>query len=154
MPNNDSYHIAVAKSEYRDGYNEGDVQKVLSVFAGGFIDMSDGQPSFFGADARLALEQRLHDLFAMYWVRLAPSMVTVALQGDSAFDFGWHQLTLTPKVPGQTLEYRARYFERWSRQPDGSWKIVFLMTNKEQPPRMDPFSECAVVRRIATAAAM
>ena len=153
MAGNDRYLISVAKSEYRDGYNEGDPGKVLNVFAGAFIDMSEGQPSFFGGDARLALEKRLTDLFAEYKVELAPSIIDIAVQGDSALDFGWHQVTLTPKSSGATLAYKARYFERWSKQHDGQWKIVFLMTNREEPPRMEPLSECAVWRSLSAGAA-
>ena len=44
----DIHAINLAKTEFRDGYNAGDVEQVLSVFADALTDMSDGQPSFWG----------------------------------------------------------------------------------------------------------
>ena len=151
MPGDDSYLISVAKTEYRDGYNQGDAQKVLNVFADGFIDMSDGQPSFFGGDARTALKRRLAGLFAEFKVTVTPLIIDITVLGDTAFDYGWHKIRLTPRSGGETLEYKARYIERWSRQADGQWKIVFLMTNKEAQPRMEPLSECDVARSLCAA---
>ena len=37
----DVYAINVAKSNYREGFNTADVERVLSVFAPEFTDMSD-----------------------------------------------------------------------------------------------------------------
>ncbi len=146
----DAYAIAVAKSEYRDGYNQGDAEKVLSVFAPGFVDMSEGQPSVFGADARQALRRRLEELFAGHEVRLAPLIVDIVVDGDQAYDFGWHKVWIGRR--GQAAqEGRLRYFERWKKQPDGSWKIVYLITNKEERPRMEPLSEVAAWRRVCAA---
>ena len=49
----DTYLINKAKSEFRDAYNRGDVDQLLSLFdEEGFTDMSEGNPSFFGEDAR------------------------------------------------------------------------------------------------------
>jgi ketosteroid isomerase-like protein len=144
----DAYAIAVAKSEYRDGYNEGNIEKVLSVFANGFVDMSEGQPSIFGSDARQALRARLGDLFAQYRVRLAPLIVDVVVNGNQAYDFGWHKLHLV-SADGSERELRMRYFERWSKQPDGQWKIVYIITNKEEQPGMEPLSESQVMGRLA-----
>ena len=59
----DIYAINVAKSHYRDGYNTADVERVLSVFAPQFTDMSDGRPNRSGADARLRLRRLLEELF-------------------------------------------------------------------------------------------
>ena len=42
----DTYLINVAKTEFREGYNRGDVDRILSVFdEEGFTDMSEGVPS-------------------------------------------------------------------------------------------------------------
>lgn len=153
MEQDDKYSIAVAKSEYRNGYNEGNVDKVLSVFAPGFIDMSEGQPSYFGSDARKALEQRLEGLFRSYQVSIVPLIIDVVVNGDAGFDYGWHKVTLTPRGGGDELTYKARYFERWSRQPDGQWKIAFIITNRDEEPRMEPLPEEVVARKLCQAAA-
>lgn len=38
----DEYAISVAKTEYREGYNTGDLERVLSVVADSFSNMSEG----------------------------------------------------------------------------------------------------------------
>src|SRR6059058_284625 len=55
----DEYGISVAKTEYREGYNTGDVERILSVFADSFTNMSEGEPSFYGDEAKQALRQQL-----------------------------------------------------------------------------------------------
>src|SRR5918996_5350619 len=42
----DRYAINAAKTELREGYKNADVERILSVYADAFTDMSDGQPSF------------------------------------------------------------------------------------------------------------
>ena len=55
---NDIYAINAAKTEFRDGYNTADVDRLLSVFADGFADLSAGVPSFFGDEAKSVLRSR------------------------------------------------------------------------------------------------
>jgi hypothetical protein len=55
----DRYAINAAKTELREGYNNADVERILSVFAESFTDMTSGQPSFFGVDAKTVLRARL-----------------------------------------------------------------------------------------------
>src|SRR5437763_1777919 len=65
----DEYAISVAKTEYREGYNTADVERILSVFADSFTNMSEGEPSFYGDEAKQALRQQLSNLFSEYQVR-------------------------------------------------------------------------------------
>ena len=48
----DRYAINAAKTELREGYKNADVERILSVYADAFTDMSDGQATFFGPDAK------------------------------------------------------------------------------------------------------
>jgi ketosteroid isomerase-like protein len=84
----DKYAINAAKTEYREGMNTGDIDRVLSAFAPFFIDMSEGQPSFFGPDAPAALRKRLKSLFSEYVVRLMPLVSTITLFGERATVWG------------------------------------------------------------------
>jgi ketosteroid isomerase-like protein len=141
----DQYTISTAKTVFRDGMNAGDVDRVLSVFCDGFTDMSDGQPSFFFGDARMALRTRLEELFRDYQVEIAPVIIDIAVLGDLAFDFGWHKVWLTAKKDQAKKYQKFRYFELWQRQPDGGWKIMLWMTNREHAPRLEPLSEAAAL---------
>jgi ketosteroid isomerase-like protein len=142
MVGDDQYQISVAKTEYREAYNSGDVQRLLSVFASGFTDWSEGEPSFYGTEARRALELRVHRLFEQYTVELFVIIIDIVVKDSSAFDWGWHKVRLTDKQTGEVTDTKYRYFERWTREND-AWKINYIITNKELPPRMLPEEENA-----------
>ena len=58
----DAYAINVAKTELREGYNTGDVDRLLKVFRSeGFTDMPEGEPNNYGMDAISAFRKRLTD---------------------------------------------------------------------------------------------
>ena len=132
----DEYAISVAKTEYREGYNTGDVERILSVFADSFTNMSEGEPSFYGDEAKQALRQQLSNLFSGYQVRMEIVIITIAIFGDTAIDRGWHKLILIPKRGGDPEVRRYRYCEIWQKQADSSWRIGFFISNKDHEPRM------------------
>ncbi len=134
----DSYAIRLAKTKFRDAYNEGDVNGVLSVFGDGYSDMSAGLASFYGVEARAVLKHRLKKLFAQYNAKLAVTIISISMQGSLAFDWGWHRLTLTPKKGGKSTTTRTRYLEIWQKGADDGWKIVIFMDNLDVPPQMPP----------------
>ena len=134
----DAYAIRLAKTELRDAYNTGDVNRVLSVYADAYSDMSAGRASFYGTEANAVLKHGLTKLFARYHARLAVTIISIGIQGDLAFDWGWHKLTLTPRKGGRPKTTRARYLEIWRKQSDGKWKIAIFLDNADLPPAMPP----------------
>ncbi len=136
----DAYAIRLAKTELRDGYNTGDVDRVLSVYGDAYSDMSAGLASFYGAEAKMVLRHRVTKLFARYRARLAVTIISIGIQGGLAFDWGWHKLTLTPRRGGSPRTTRTRYLEIWKKQPDGKWKIAIFFDNLDVPPEMPPRS--------------
>jgi len=129
---NDKYAINVAKTIYREAHEQGDVEKLLCVFGtNGFTDMSAGQPSKYGQEARTVLRDRATQLFAEYTVRLNVIIIDVVIQGDTARDHGWHEWILTPKAGGRAVRKRDRYFELWNREPDGRWRISLFLNNTD-----------------------
>lgn len=142
MIGDDQYQISVAKTEYREAYNSGDVQRLLSVFASGFTDWSEDEPSFYGTEARRALELRSQRLFEQYTAELFVIIIDIVVKDSFAFDWGWHKVRLTHKQSGEVTDTKYRYFERWTRE-SGAWKINYIITNKELPPRMLPEEENA-----------
>ena len=133
---NDAHAISVAQSELREGYNSGDIERILSVFDEGFTNMSDGDCSFFFGEGKQSLREQLGKLFVAYRVEMAVVIIDITVLGDFAYDWGWHKLTLTPRQGGEPVRLKMRYFQTWKRQPDGGWKISFLISNREHPPRM------------------
>ena len=82
----DVYAINVAKSNYREGFNTADVERVLSVFAPEFTDMSDSRPTRYRADAAAKLRRSLAELFAEYEAKLNVIINAISVFGNDAFD--------------------------------------------------------------------
>lgn len=137
MLESEQHSIAVAKTEYREAYNAGDVQRLLSVFAPEFVDCSDSEPSFYGEEARTALRLRSSALFDRHRVELSVIIIDVVVKGDFAYDWGWHKVRLIDKQTGETRDTKYRYFETWTKE-SGTWKIDYIITNKEMPRQMLP----------------
>ena len=133
----DTYRINVAKTEFREAYNRGDVGQLLSVFAEeGFIDMSEGGPTRYVETAREALRGYANELFANYAVELAMIIWDIVVLGHTAYDCGWHELTLRPKNGGETIRKRHRYFELWRKNSAGDWKISLVINNADVRERL------------------
>jgi ketosteroid isomerase-like protein len=130
------YEINVAKGEFREACNSGDVDRLLAVFADEFTDMSSGVPSFFGIDARSVFRARMTKLLERYRVTLIVTIIAIRVFGKTAFDFGWHALTLKPKDGGRPITNRMRYFETWQRNSSGEWKIDSYIDNMDMAPMM------------------
>lgn len=125
------YEINVAKTEFREAYNAGDVQRLLSVFHDSAVNMSEAFPSAFAASAKEQLRERTAGLFSKYSVRLVPIVIDIVPCGDKMFDYGWHEFTLTPKAGGPPVRTRQRYMELWEKDSSGDWKIRFFMNNQD-----------------------
>ena len=133
------YAINLAKTIYREAYEQGDVEKLLSVFAAdGFTDMSEGLPSKYGQEARIVLRSRAEQLLADFVVKLNIIIIDVVIQGDAARDYVWHEWILTPKAGGPVVRKRDRYFELWTHEQDCSWRISFFLNNTDVREQIGP----------------
>lgn len=139
--------IAAARTEYRDAYNSGNVERLLAVFAPQFTDWSEGEPSFYGSDSAKALRHRVTALFERYTANLGIMMVKITVMGDFATERGWYKMRLTHRITGEVTQTLYRYFETWIKV-EGKWKINFTITNKELPPRMLPEDEAALQENV------
>ena len=110
---------------------------MVSVFAPEFTDNSDGRPSRYGKDAPAKLRHYLEDLFADYRTQLNIIIAAIVLAGDLAYDYGWHELTLTPRNGGETQLIRTRYLEVWRKQESGEWRIIRYIDNNDLPDVVD-----------------
>jgi ketosteroid isomerase-like protein len=132
--------ILIAKTHYREAYNTADLDRLLNVFASEFIDCSDGEPSFYGAEARRALRQRTQELFQHFRVEMVVIVAEITVKADFACDWGWHKVRLIDKETGRDAMTKYRYFETWKKE-GGTWKIAHIISNREQPPRLLPPGE-------------
>lgn len=130
----DRYAIQLARTEIREGYRTGDVGRILDVYSDRFGDMSCGQPSFGGDEAKAVKRAQLKQMFAHFDVYSAPASIEILLLGDFAVDYGWQDLQLTPRDGRAALRYRTRFMSLWKRQAKGCWKIAILIDNQDEGP--------------------
>jgi len=83
----DTYAINVAQTEYREEFNIGDPERVLSVFAPEFTDNSDGGPSRFGKDAAVKLRRYLQELIRRLRGQLTVIIASILVLGNTAFSW-------------------------------------------------------------------
>ena len=132
----DFFAINAAKTEFRECFNLGDASRVLALADPDLVSFSDGQPSEFGASGLEALKTRLTNLFERFTAKLLVIVIEIRFQGDVAYDYGWHDLTLTPKDGGESIRRRYRYVDIWRRNKKGNWKLWMYMDNQDAA---DPF---------------
>jgi ketosteroid isomerase-like protein len=130
------YAINAAKSEFREGFNLADTSRVLAIADPDLVNFSNGQPSEFGESGLNALKTRLANLFERFTAKLVVIVIEIRLEGDIAYDYGWHDLTLTPKDGGEPIRRRDRYVDIWRRNQEGNWKLWMYMDNQDVA---DPF---------------
>ncbi len=132
----DIYAINLAKSRFREGFNLGDEEQILSIYDDSFVDMSFAMPSFYSCDAKDVFRARLKRLFRDYRAEMALNIINVILNGDRALDRGWHILKLTSKTSSENLLVRTRYFETWRRDAAKGWVITSFIDNLDQTPQL------------------
>ena len=132
----DFFAINAAKTEFRECFNLGDASRVLAIADPDLVSFSDGQPSEFGASGLEALKTRLTNLFERFTAKLSVIVIEIRLQGDVAYDYGWHDLTLTPKDGSDSIRRKYRYVDVWRRNKEGNWKLWMYMDNQDVA---DPF---------------
>ena len=132
----DLYEINAAKSELRDSINLSDAARLLAIADPDLVNLSDGQPSEFGGSGLKALETRMEDLFGRFTAKLEVTVMEIRLQGDVAYDYGWHSWTLTPKAGGPPTHRRDRYVDIWRKNKEREWKLWMYMDNRDVA---DPF---------------
>jgi ketosteroid isomerase-like protein len=127
----DLYAINAAKTEFRECFNLGDTSRMLAIVDPNLVTFSDGQPSEFGETGLHALKTRLGNLFERFTAKMAVIVIEIRLQGEVAYDYGWHELTLTPKDGGQMIHRRNRYVDVWRKNREGKWKLWMYIDNRD-----------------------
>ena len=143
---NDAYSIRLAKTELRDGYNTGDVDRILSVFSDGWAICPPVVLHFGGRRRRRFCaigSSECSQSIAPDWPSPSfqfGSLATGHLTGDGV------SLTLTPRKGGRPKKVRTRYVEIWVKEADGKWRIAIFLDNIDLPPQMPPREVLAAMR--------
>jgi ketosteroid isomerase-like protein len=127
----DMYAINAAKTEFRECFNLGDISKLLAIADPDLVSFTDGAPSEFGESGLNVLKTRLANLFERFTIKLVIIVVEIRLQGDIAYEYGWHNFTLTPKHGGEAKHRRDRYVDIWRKNKEGKWKLWMYIDNQD-----------------------
>ncbi len=127
----DLYAINTAKTEFRECFNLGDISKILAIVDPDLVSFTDGAPSEFGESGLNVLKIRLANLFERFTVKLVIVVIEIRLQGDVAYDYGWHDFALTPKHGGEATHRRDRYVDVWRKNKEGKWKLWMYIDNQD-----------------------
>jgi ketosteroid isomerase-like protein len=133
---NDLLAINTAKSEYRDAFNFGDVERLRAITDPDIVVFRDGDPSAFGADGLEEVITRLRSLFDCYTAKMVITGMEIQVDGNSANAYGWQDLKLTHKNGTGTIHRRSRYVDVWRKNKEGSWKLLLHIDNQDVA---DPF---------------
>lgn len=106
--------------EYSASLNAGDLNRWMSLWTEGGIQMPPGEPPLVGKNEIRARNEAVLDQFE-FDISIANHEVETV--GDWAYSRGVYQATLTPKRGGQSIDVDGKYMTILKKQPDGSWKI-------------------------------
>lgn len=127
----DVYAINVVKTEFREAYNTGNVERLLAILDSGLVDLSNGRCSGYGEGGKAALRTYLQDVFAKFDARMVAIIIEIKVTGEMAVDYGWHELVLTPKSGGEPIRTRTRYVDVWKKHKTGDWKLAIFIDNAD-----------------------
>ncbi|MGH9664332.1 MAG: YybH family protein [Bryobacteraceae bacterium] len=130
------YAIHVAKIALREGYKTADVDRILSIYADSFTDLSEGCPTFPAPAGKAALKARLEKLFRDYEADLIPITIDIKVAGDVGIAYERHVVALRPKDGGSPKAKRIRYVEAWIQDRNREWHIAIYIDNTDQKPRL------------------
>jgi ketosteroid isomerase-like protein len=132
----DLYAINIAKTEFRDAFNTGDMPGLVSVLAPDVVAFSARRPCAFGAGVAETLAAQYRELAEHYRMHLDPIVIEIRIEGSVACDYGWHVWTLTPHASGDPIIRRERYVDIWRKNAAGEWKLWIFMNNEDVPMQM------------------
>lgn len=132
----DLYAINAAKTEFREAFNTGDPERFIAILDPVFVYMADGLGLAIGAGAPDAIRDEFRTLLARYEVEVIPIVIEIRIQGNVAYDYGWHVWKKTPRQAGAPITTKDRYVDIWRKNESGEWKLWMYMNNADIPMRM------------------
>ncbi len=124
-----SQDLAAIRKLARDwgaGWDRGDTEALLSLYADDPVLMPQGQPAVVGKEAIRALYQAL---FAEVTVKGDGEVVEAEASGDLGYFWNSYTLTATPKTSGEQIKSEGKSVFILKRQADSSWKVWRLIDN-------------------------
>jgi ketosteroid isomerase-like protein len=113
--------------EFEEGFNTGDVERIMRFYGDTYVDINLRQPVQSKAERRAYFAQVIGR--GGFQVKVRPDDIQV--HGDFAFVRGTVEL-IRPGVDGDVAPTELRYLEISRRQADSSWQVMWGMDGPVQ----------------------
>ncbi len=113
--------------EYASAVTAGDLERWISLWTRGGIEISGAGRLLSGAKNIRAARQPVMDLFD---TKMTITPEGVQILGDSAYSYGSYKHVVTPKEGGDSIGNSGRFLTVLQKQAAGSWKIVVACFNE------------------------
>ncbi len=110
----------------------GDAKAIAALYTEDAVEMPPNQPSIKG---RAAIQKYYEAQFAsgMKMTSFAITHLETRAMGDSGFDVGTYQQSVTPPSPGTPVSESGKYTVIMKQQ-GGAWKVAYAIYSSDNPP--------------------
>jgi uncharacterized protein (TIGR02246 family) len=129
--NDDLVVINKIASDWRAGWDNGDTDALLSLYAENPVLMPQGQPAIFEKEI---IRSMYNSVFKDYTIKGEGEVVKVETSGNLGYFWNTYTLTATPKAGGEPTTSKGKSLFIVKRQDDNVWKIICLMDNSDEEP--------------------
>ena len=119
---NDIAQLEQMAREFEEGFNTGDVDRIMRFYGDTYVDINLRNPLQTWAERRAYYAQ----VIARGDFRVTVHPDDIRIHGDFAFVRGTLEL-LRPGARGDVSRSELRYLEIVRRQSDGSWQVMWGM---------------------------
>jgi uncharacterized protein (TIGR02246 family) len=122
----DVKRIRALWTEYAAALCAGEIDRWISLWSPGGIEMQPAGLRLSGIDQIRAANQPVIDLFD---IEITLSTEEVRILGNSAYSYGDYRLALTPKEGGESIRNAGMFLAILERQANGCWIIAITCFN-------------------------
>ena len=128
--------VAIKKmlNQYAKGFNTGDLDFWISLWADDGVQMPPNAPAMIWKDQ---IQDNMKPKFDRFNMNIEIDIVEAKVFGDLGLTRCTYSLDRTPKAGGDLIHAMAdgKALTLYERQSDGSWKIVYDCFNSNLPPK-------------------
>src|SRR5713101_92960 len=114
--------------EFEEGFNSGDVDRIMRFYADTYVDVNLRNPVQTRAERR----EYYAKVMTRPGIHLNVRPDDILIRGDLAFVRGTILLTQDAGGGGETTGIELRYLEICERVPDGTWRVMWGMDGPVQ----------------------
>jgi len=112
--------------EFEEGFNRGDVDRIMRFYGDTYVDVNLRQP----VQTRAARREYYVHVMRRPGLHVHVQPDDILIRGDLAFVRG--TILLTQVVSGAATQTELRYLEVSERTPDGGWQVLWGMDGPVQ----------------------